>query len=79
VSAALGGTGAQNNLGAVIVLMNRSVNAHIGSESNERRNQDTEALERRIQHQQTRTSVTRKPKFGRGPAKWLSAELFRAR
>jgi DNA repair protein RadD len=46
--AALGGTGAQNNLGAVIVMMNRVVNAHIGSESNERRNQDTEALERAL-------------------------------
>jgi hypothetical protein len=46
--AALGGTGHQNNLGAVIVMMNRVVNAQIGSESNERRNQDTEALERAL-------------------------------
>ena len=46
--AALGGTGAQNNLGAVIVLMNRAVNAHIGIESNERREQSTEALEQAI-------------------------------
>jgi hypothetical protein len=46
--AALGGTGAQNNLGAMIVMMNRAVNAHIGSEANERRNQDTEALERAL-------------------------------
>lgn len=37
--AALGGTGAQNNLGAVIVLMNRAVNTHIGIDSNERREQ----------------------------------------
>jgi hypothetical protein len=46
--AALGGTGAQNNLGAVIVLMNRAVNAHIGIDSNERREQNTEALEQAI-------------------------------
>jgi DNA repair protein RadD len=46
--AALGGTGAQNNLGAVIVLMNRAVNAHIGIDSNERREQSTEALEQAI-------------------------------
>ena len=44
--AALGGTGATNNLAAVIVLMNRAVNAHLGIESNARRDQDTEALER---------------------------------
>ena len=46
--ASLGGTGAQNNLGAVIVLMNRAVNRRIGIESNERRDQSTEALERAI-------------------------------
>lgn len=46
--AALGGTGAANNLGAVIVLMNRAVNEHIGIGSNERRDQDTGALERAI-------------------------------
>jgi DNA repair protein RadD len=46
--AALGGTGAQNNLGAVIVLMNRAVNAQIGIDSNERREQSTEALEQAI-------------------------------
>ena len=40
--------GAQNNLGAVIVLMNRAVNAHIGIDSNERREQSTEALEQAI-------------------------------
>lgn len=43
--ALLGGTGAQQNLPAVIVLMNRAVNAHLGVESNERRDQNTEALE----------------------------------
>jgi len=43
--AALGGTGATNNLAAVIVLMNRAVNAHLGVENNKRRDQDTEALE----------------------------------
>jgi DNA repair protein RadD len=43
--ALLGGTGAQQNLPAVIVLMNRAANAHLGIESNERRDQDTEALE----------------------------------
>ncbi len=46
--AALGGTGAQNDLGAVIVLMNRAVNEHIGIDSNERREQSTEALEQAI-------------------------------
>ena len=46
--ASLGGTGAQNNLGAVIVLMNRAVNRRIGIESNERRDQSTEALEQAI-------------------------------
>jgi DNA repair protein RadD len=46
--AALGGTGAQNNLGAVIVMMNRAVNDHIGIDSNERRDQDTQALEQGI-------------------------------
>jgi len=43
--AALGGTGATNNLAAVIVLMNRAVNAHLAIESNDRRDQNTEALE----------------------------------
>lgn len=46
--ALLGGTGAQNNLAAVIVLMNRAVNAHLDIENNERRDQNTEALERAI-------------------------------
>jgi superfamily II DNA or RNA helicase len=46
--ATLGGTGASNNLGAVIILMNRGVNQHLGIENNERRDQDTEALERAI-------------------------------
>src|SRR5699024_4518185 len=44
--ALLGGTGAQNNLAAVIVLMNRAVNAELRIENNERRDQSTEALER---------------------------------
>jgi DNA repair protein RadD len=42
--AALGGTGAANNLAAVIVLMNRAVNRHLGIESNERRDQSMDAL-----------------------------------
>jgi superfamily II DNA or RNA helicase len=46
--ALLGGTGAANNLGAVIALMHRAVNEHLGIESNERRDQDSEALERAI-------------------------------
>jgi DNA repair protein RadD len=46
--ATLGGTGASNNLGAVIILVNRAVNQHLGIESNERRDQDTQALERAI-------------------------------
>lgn len=46
--ATLGGTGAANNLGAVIILMNRAVNQRLGIESSERRDQDTEALERAI-------------------------------
>ena len=46
--ALLGGTGAANNLAAVIALMNRAVNDHLGIESNERRDQNTEALERAI-------------------------------
>lgn len=46
--ATLGGTGASNNLGAVIILMNRAVNQHLGVESNERRDQNTEALEQAI-------------------------------
>jgi DNA repair protein RadD len=47
--AALGGTGAENNLGAVILVMNREVNQHIGIDSNERRDQSTDALEQAIQ------------------------------
>jgi DNA repair protein RadD len=43
--AALGGTGATNNLAAVIVLMNRAVNAHLNIETNARRDQNTETLE----------------------------------
>lgn len=45
--AALGGAagGAHNNLGAVIQMMHRAVNEHIGIESNERRDQSIEALE----------------------------------
>jgi hypothetical protein len=45
--AALGGAagGAHNNLGAVIQMMHRGVNDHIGIESNERRDQNIEALE----------------------------------
>lgn len=46
--ALLGGTGAQNNLAAVIVLMNRAVNFHLGIENNERRDQNTDALQRAI-------------------------------
>ncbi len=46
--ALLGGTGAANNLGAVIALMHRAVNEHLGIESQERLNQSTEALERGI-------------------------------
>lgn len=46
--ALLGGTGAANNLGAVIALMHRAVNEHLGIESNERRDQSTEALEQGI-------------------------------
>ncbi|MCA2293010.1 DEAD/DEAH box helicase family protein [Mycobacterium avium] len=46
--AALGGTGATNNLAAVIVLMNRAVNLHLGIETNERRDQNAEALEQAI-------------------------------
>lgn len=46
--AALGGTGAANNLGAVIAMMHSAVNEHLGIESNARRDQDTEALERGI-------------------------------
>lgn len=46
--ALLGGTGAQNNLGAVIVMMNRAVNAHLGIENNERRDQNTDALEQAV-------------------------------
>jgi superfamily II DNA or RNA helicase len=46
--ALLGGTGASNNLGAVIAMMHRAVNEHLGIESNERRDQSTEALEQGI-------------------------------
>jgi superfamily II DNA or RNA helicase len=46
--AALGGTGAANNLGTVIAMMHSAVNEHLGIESNARRDQDTEALERGI-------------------------------
>jgi DNA repair protein RadD len=46
--AALGGTGATNNLAAVIVLMNRAVNTHLDIESNARRDQNTRALERAL-------------------------------
>jgi DNA repair protein RadD len=46
--ALLGGTGAANNLGAVIALMHHAVNEHLGIESEDRLNQSTEALERGI-------------------------------
>jgi superfamily II DNA or RNA helicase len=46
--ALLGGTGAANNLGAVISLMHTAVNQHLGIESNARRDQDSDALERGI-------------------------------
>lgn len=46
--ALLGGTGAQNNLAAVIVLMNRAVNAHLDIENNERRDQNKQSLEQAI-------------------------------
>jgi superfamily II DNA or RNA helicase len=48
--AALGGDagGAHNNLGAVIKMMHSAVNEHLGIDSNERRDQSIEALERGI-------------------------------
>lgn len=46
--ALLGGTGAANNLGAVIALMHRAVNEHLGIESDERLDQSADALERGI-------------------------------
>jgi DNA repair protein RadD len=46
--ALLGGTGAANNLGAVIALMHRAVNDHLGIDSDERLHQSTDALERGI-------------------------------
>ena len=46
--ALLGGTGAANNLGAVIALMHRAVNEHLGIESNARRDQSIDALEQGI-------------------------------
>jgi DNA repair protein RadD len=46
--AALGGTGAANNLGAVAVLLNRAVNQFLGIGSGERRDLSTEELERVI-------------------------------
>lgn len=46
--ALLGGTGAANNLGAVIALMHRAVNDDLGIESNARRDQSIEALEQGI-------------------------------
>jgi hypothetical protein len=46
--ALLGGTGAANNLGAVIALMHRAVNDHLVIESNARRDQSIEALEQGI-------------------------------
>lgn len=46
--AALGGTGAANNLGAVIQLMNRAVNEHLGIGSDARRDPSSEQLEAAI-------------------------------
>ncbi len=43
--ATLGGTGAVNNLAAVIVLMNRSVNEALDIDSGSRRELTTEELE----------------------------------
>jgi len=43
--ALLGGTGAANNIGAVIKLVHRAVNNHLDIESNERLDQSTDALE----------------------------------
>ncbi len=47
--ALLGGTGAANNMGATIALVKRAVNQHLGIESEERRDQSPETLERGIQ------------------------------
>jgi DNA repair protein RadD len=47
--ALLGGTGAANNLGATIALVKRAVNQNLGIESNQRRDQSPETLERAIQ------------------------------
>lgn len=44
--AALGGTGAANNLGAVTVLMNRAINDFLGIDSGQRRELSAEELER---------------------------------
>jgi superfamily II DNA or RNA helicase len=44
--AALGGTGAANNLGAVAVYMNRAINDFLGIDSGQRRELSTEELER---------------------------------
>lgn len=46
--ALLGGTGASNNLPAVIVLMNRAVNASLGIDSDERLSQSSEAMQTAI-------------------------------
>lgn len=46
--ALLGGTGASNNLPAVIVLMNRAVNASLGIDSDERLSQRSEAMQTAI-------------------------------
>lgn len=47
--ALLGGTGAANNLGAVITLMNRAVNTSLGIRSDDRLSQSSEALEHAIE------------------------------
>jgi hypothetical protein len=44
--AALGGTGAANNLGAVMVLMHRAVNAFLEIDSGQRRELSADELER---------------------------------
>jgi DNA repair protein RadD len=46
--AALGGTGASNNLAAVIVLRNRAVNEFLDIEEDSRRDLSVEKLERAI-------------------------------
>jgi hypothetical protein len=48
--AALGGTGAANNLGAVAVLLNRGINDFLGIDSGRRRELSTEELENVIPH-----------------------------